>query len=72
MGLVLLGAGEVPLVELHVGALLGAVRTENAARAFPGAQRRLALLTLVEKEAGVAGHNFFFPVAAFWASNYGC
>jgi hypothetical protein len=55
-----------------VGALLGAVRTENAARAFPGAQHRLALLTLVEKEAGVAGHNFFFPVAAFWASNYGC
>jgi hypothetical protein len=55
-----------------VGALLGAVRTENAARALPGAQHRPALLTLVEKETGVAGYDFFFPVAAFRAGNYGC
>jgi hypothetical protein len=71
-GLVLLGPGQVPFVELHVGAFLGAVRTEDAARPFQGAQHGLASLALVEKETGVTGHDLFFPVAAFGARNDGC
>jgi hypothetical protein len=54
-----------------VGALLGAVRTEDAASSFPGLQHGLASFALIEKEASVTGHDFFFPVIAFGASNYG-
>jgi hypothetical protein len=55
-----------------MGALLAAVRTEDAARPFPGTQQGPATFTLIKKEAGVPRHDFFFPVAAIRAGNNGC